>query len=273
MRDSVLRAAKVVGVHPEGYAVDIVFVDTGARANWVQVLAVGASTNTGLMDMPEPAKPAGAYGMTDSKDRDVYALVGLVGGGVPIVLGFLYPQVCQMLFRDMNRKIERHASDWYTSVDGAGNFEACHPSGTYFRIGGTAAHEDLTGEDFDGKWAITKNTDAAVHVHLSVKNAGVEKASVSIDPAGNIAIQADGTTSLNSAGAVTVTAPTVTIDAPSSTFTGTVLIEGHLTFEDGATGVGTVSVSSGDVTADGKSLKTHTHSGVTAGGANTGAPV
>lgn len=273
MRDAALRPAKVVDVHPEGYAVDVVFVDTGARANWVQVLAIGASTNTGLMDMPEPVKSDSAYGMKDSNDRDIYAIVGLVGGGVPVVLGFLYPQVCQMLFKDMNRKVDRHASDWYTSVDGDGNFEASHPSGTYFRIGATPAHEDLTGEDFDGKWAITKNTDAAVHVHLSVKNAGVERASVSIDPSGNIAIQADGTTSLNSTGAVTVTAPSLTVDAPSSTFTGAVTIEGHLTFEAGATGTGAVAVSSGDVTADGKSLKTHIHSGVTAGGANTGAPV
>jgi hypothetical protein len=34
------------------------------------------------------------------------------------------------------------------------------------RIGTTAAHEDLTGRDFDGKWKIAKNTAAAVYVHL-----------------------------------------------------------------------------------------------------------
>jgi hypothetical protein len=40
----------------------------------------------------------------------------------------------------------------------------------------------------------------------------------------------------------------------------------------GATMLGPMTVTN-DVTAGGKSLKTHVHSGVTAGGANTGAPV
>lgn len=57
--------------------------------------------------------------------------------------------------------------------------------------------------------------------------------------------------------------------------TGPIVGQGGLAISggSGATVQGDVAVTSGDVTADGKSLKTHVHSGVQAGGDNSGPPV
>ena len=188
-----LRIAKVMAIHPEGYSADLVFLDTGSQAPSVQILSPSASTNTGLNDLAEPSTPKSGSetDVAETKDRDIYAMVAYAGR-TPVIMGFLYPQVCQMLFTDMQRRIMRHASDVYTSIDSAGNFELFHPSGTYLRIGTTPAHEDLTGKDFDKKWKIAKNTTTAVHVHLGVSNAGSQVASIDIDPDGNITEQNNG---------------------------------------------------------------------------------
>src|SRR5690606_27008361 len=87
-----------------------------------------------------------------------------------------------------------------------GNVELYHPSGTYLRIGTTPAHEDLTGKDFDGQWKIEKNTDKAVHVHLSVKNAGQEVMSLNADPDGNVDLANQGDLNADVGGEANVTA-------------------------------------------------------------------
>jgi hypothetical protein len=160
-----------------------------------------------LADLPVPSLPPSGdkWDLNESKDRDMLAVVAFFKR-LPIVIGFLYPQVSQMLFSDQNRRIERHASDVYTTIDGDGNTELYHPSGTYLRIGTAAAHEDLTGKDYDGKWKIEKNTTTAVHVQLTVKNAGSQVASVNIDPSGNVSLTHSGDLSVNTAGNVAVTA-------------------------------------------------------------------
>lgn len=289
-----LRLAKVAAIHPEAHAVDLVFLDNGSQIPLVQVMSSAASTNSGLNDLAEPSLPASGdkWDLSESKDRDIMAVVGFFHE-LPIVLGFLYPQVCQMLFADKNRRVNRHASDVYTSVDADGNTELFHPSGTYLRIGTTPAHEDLTGQDYDQQWKIEKNTDKAVHVHLEVANAGTPVASLGVDPSGNVALEHDGNLTADTGGNavvdiagtlnatvqgdITATTPaTVTVDAPQSTFTGAVTVQGLLTYEAGMNGTGganisgNVSVSGGDVDADGVSLKTHTHPGDSGG--NTGPP-
>ena len=77
-------------------------------------------------------------------------------------------------------------------------------------------------------------------------------------------------------------ATSLTFDTPQATFTGAVTTQGLLTYQSGMTGSGgsgstatingSIKVTGGDVVADGISLKTHTHTGVTPGGGNTGAP-
>jgi len=66
---------------------------------------------------------------------------------------------------------------------------------------------------------------------------------------------------IDKTGKVNITAPTsMTVTTPLATFTGDINVGGTLT-------------ATTDVIGGGKSLKTHIHSGVTAGTSNTGAPV
>lgn len=75
----------------------------------------------------------------------------------------------------------------------------------------------------------------------------------------------------------------VTLDTPYTHVTGTLEVDGLLTYHDGIAGnagthgngnhiVGDIQVISGDVTADSISLKSHVHGGIQPGGGNTGVP-
>jgi len=84
---------------------------------------------------------------------------------LPFVLGFWFPQVGQLQFKD-NRRIDRHHSDVYTTIDKDGNVELYHPSGVMIAINDTQTHKDLSGQDYDEKWALTKNTEQEVFITL-----------------------------------------------------------------------------------------------------------
>jgi hypothetical protein len=216
-----LRLGRVVDVHPEDNSVDVVMIEDGTRIAGVQVLTSSATSNTGTHDMPTVERPTGAdkWDMVKPTGRDMIAVVGSVGRSA-VVVGFLFPQVSQMLFKDKDRRVTRHSSDVYSTVDGAGNTELYHPSGTYLRIGTSPDHEDLAGKDSDGGWSITKNTGAAVHVRLQVANGGAPKATLTIDPSGNVTLEhtgnlvvnAGGTMQLTSAGNMTLTAPRIDLN-------------------------------------------------------------
>lgn len=89
---------------------------------------------------------------------------------------------------------------------------------------------------------------------------------VTVDTPGDVLVKAGGK---------------VTVDAPDTIVTGNLLVKGLLTYQGGMAGSGgsgtaaaiqgTVRVTQGDVVADGKSLKTHTHADLTSGG-HTGTP-
>lgn len=194
-----MKLAKVTRVVPGGYAVDLLFLDDGSRVPAVQVMASAASGNTGLVDLAQPDQSADQWDPNVQGEREMIACVSFYRG-LPVVMGFLFPQICQMLFDRQNFKVDRHSSDVYSTIDADGNTEVYHPSGTYLRIGTDPAHEDLTGQDFDGKWAIAKNADKAVHVQLTVKNAGVQKFSLNIDPAGNVTVDHAGNYTQNIGG-------------------------------------------------------------------------
>jgi phage baseplate assembly protein V len=95
---------------------------------------------------------------------------------------------------------------------------------------------------------------------------------VYVHTAGKVVVEAD---------TVLVQASEITLDAPSTTATGNLLVQGKLTYQGGMAGsgggnaaasiAGTIRVKGGDVVADGKSLKSHTHPDLTSGG-NTGTP-
>lgn len=89
-----------------------------------------------------------------------------------------------------------------------------------------------------------------------------------------VLMKEDGSIEVEAAGDVTITAAqnvTITADNVSFNLTGT------STFTIGGTSItidsSGITVTGGDIVADGKSLKTHVHSGVTSGGSNTGQPV
>lgn len=261
-----LSLARVVAVHPEDHSVDLVMIENGTRIAGVQVLTSSGTTDTGVHDMPTPSSaPSGdKWSLHEDKTRDMIAVVGSVGRNA-VVIGFLFPQICGMLFKDENRRVMRHASDVYTSIDGAGNTEFFHPSGAYIRFGASAAHEDLTGKDVDGNWKITKNTGNQVHIH--VQQAG-NTASLDIAPNGAVSLVTQSTVNVTAAGNATVQAPNVTLDTPQATCTGKLTVQGLLTFQAGMSGSGgsgaaisgNVTVSGGEVSADGIGLKGHHHS-------------
>ena len=95
------------------------------------------------------------------------------------------------------------------------------------------------------------------------------KAFIEVAAGGNITAQTSGTLTAKADGGTTITSPNITLN-------GNVTINGNLSqgMGDGggtATMLGPITVTN-DVTAGGKSLRTHTHGGVQPGTGNTGAP-
>lgn len=93
---------------------------------------------------------------------------------------------------------------------------------------------------------------------------------VEINPASHaVNVETSGSLTANATGGTTITSPTITLN-------GNVTINGNLSQGMGtdggtATMLGPVNVTN-DVKAGGKSLMTHTHSGVQTGSGNTGGP-
>lgn len=263
----------VTAVYPEGQSIDVLMSDDGSRLSNVQVMVPTGSSNTGMVDLPDPGLPTDnkRWDFNTQPERYLRAVIAFCHGA-PVCMGFLLPQVTQLTFKHKNRQIMRHASDVYSTIDDAGNMELYHPSGVYFRIGTNPAHEDLTGQDFDGEWKIARNTGQAVHVHLAAMNG----TTFDVAPNGNVVVTVpNGTVALTCPAGVTVTAPThfignMQVDG-DITVTGNVGITGNLGVTGDITFNGTsVSItaavsltgtlaSSGDITAAGISVSGHHH--------------
>ena len=269
----------VVATYPEGQSIDVLLPEDGSRLSNIQVMVPTGSSDTGMLDLPDVGAAADdtRWNMTLPIERTLRAVLASYRG-IPVCIGFLLPQVSEMTFQRKNFKVSRHTSDVYSTVSANGDMETYHPSGTYFRIGASPVHEDLTGQDYDKKWAINQNTGAAVHVHLAVANAGTLVASVDIDPSGNIMLKAQGnlqatvqgTASINSTGNMSLTAPEITLN-------GATIINGNTTVNGAISGSSTVTapklVGTVDVSFGGKSGVGHQHGGVQNGAGTTGVPV
>ncbi|WP_454144013.1 hypothetical protein [Methylocaldum sp. MU1018] len=221
---------------------------SGRKFAGVRVVQPGASSNTGRIDLPVPELGADSSQTDPAKKpagtREGLAVIALFGGH-PVCLGFLPPRRSQM-YLEAGRRIDRHQSDVYSTIDAEGNTEWRHPSGTMVRISESATPEDLTGQDTDGAWKIDKNTARAPRLHVRLANGGQTKFELVATPDGNVTMTVAGT---------------LTVNAPTTNWTGDINVSGDIT------------VTGGDVVADGISLKTHVHGGVQSGGSNTGQPV
>jgi hypothetical protein len=232
-----LKLAQVVYFRQGSNTADIKMLENGWPYSRVPIMCETVSSNTGRHELPQPSA------VTESSagkpaDRVMIAVVGMIssdttGAGSPVILGFLPPQNRETLFTD-GRCINRLPSDVYVSVDDDGNIEVAHPSGTYIRIGETPGHEDLTGQDFNGAWKIRRNTDKSVHLKISVGSGGSEKASLHIDPDGNLTISASGTASVQAdqvvaqATKITATADEVDVTATTTKITGNLNVIGAI---------------------------------------------
>lgn len=275
--------------------------DDYSRLAGVQVLSYNGGPDVGTADLFCPDVKSGddKWSMSRRSALDLKAATLFPKSGMPIVIGFIYPQVGQMTFADINRRIQRHSSDVYSTITSDGDMEVAFPNGTFFRVGTTPDHDDLTGKDFDKKWAISKNKDKATHVRLVVGNAGAVKADIHISPAGDLTGTFQGKGDITTVGDLTVNAPNVIVNATTAATVntetatvnasskvelvtplvhctqnlvvdGTVLSKGKITGQGGmaitggsggatATIQGNMAVTSGDVTADGIGLKSHHH--------------
>lgn len=213
-----MRLAKVIKVHPQNFAVDLVFLDSGWFMPGVQVLLTTISTCSGMVDLPSPVVDENdPRDTTLLGDTDILAATMDLGGR-PVVIGFLPPQVTQMANEKENYRMFRHISDLMTTVDQGANTALLHPSGTSIKIGqavatGESEEEDLEGTGFHGNWKSEKNKSKAGFV-LSV-NGG--DAVIAIDDCGNIKIKS-GTS--------------IALDAPLITLDGVVMINGIVQVAD-----------------------------------------
>ena len=246
-----LRIAKVMKVHPEANAVDLVFLDNAGRAPMIQVLGA-----FGALDLPEPTPPAREGDTAPTGGVDIYAVTGNVGG-IPIVLGFLKPQVAQVLFKGRpNFRVNRHGSGVYSTLEDDGALTMAWPNGTYLKVGEDPDREDLTGADFDGKWANeNRNAGKKTHMRLVVRDGGETKVQIQITPQGYLQMVLDKDLVLAIAGGITGKVNNVDLEVPAGvTVKGDVTAK-SLSSESGASGVfstpggGVVTVNSGIVTS------------------------
>lgn len=112
--------------------------------------------------------------------------------------------------------------------------------------------------------------DRAAHAHT-----------VDVPAGGSITLHIGQTTLKLEDGKATLTTPELLVQSPKSTFTGAVTVQGLLTYQAGMSGSGgsttaaiqgNITVTGGNVTADGIGLKTHKHTGVQAGSGTSAGP-
>ncbi len=240
-----MRQGYVVAVHPEDHSVDLVMVDDGSRLVGVQVATPNGSARSGTVDLPDVKQPGDKWDITKTNGQDMKALVSFVGRH-PVVTGFLYPQINQMLLKDPKARRFRHQSDVETLIDGDGNIQVTHPSGTYIRIGENPDADSLGGK-FADESAVDRNTSKQVSIRVGMAGG---TAVLTISPTGAVSLTTKQTVDIDAEGAVTVKSPVgITLDTPL------------------------VSVPNGDVVASGVSLVHHVHGQTMPGPGTTGEPV
>ena len=255
-----LRQAIIVEVHPQDHSVDLVMLDDGTRHIGVQVSTPNGSARSGLVDLPAVPTSDNKWDITKRTGQDMQALVAFIGRN-PVVVGMLYPQINQMLLKDPKARRMRHQSDAETLIDGDGNMQVTHPSGTYIRIGESTAADTLAGKYADTS-ATDRNQAKQVNIHIGMAGGALE---LTMSPTGAVSLRCNQGVTVTAGQAVTVHAPSVTLDAPETHLTGNLTVDGTSTL------TGDTSVQA--ITSRGHNISsTHVHTGVISGPANTGPP-
>ena len=120
-----------------------------------------------------------------------------------------------------------------------------------------------------------RSFDLADAIMIATIHTGTASTYVYIDPDnGTIEIKAPTSLTVNTAAATINASGSTSINSPETTISGHVTIKGGLSVSggEGAQVDGSLTTTD-DVVANGISLDTHRHSGVQAGGSNTGTPI
>lgn len=223
-----MRKGIVVEVHPEDHSVDIVMADNGDRLVGVQVMTPNGSTRSGTVDLPEIPKRKDKWDISSQTGQDMHAVVSYVGGQMPVVTGFLYPQVNQMTNKDPKLRIDRHQSDVMSMIDGDGNFQWTHPSGTYVRVGEQPDSVDMTDKNADASTKVDRNTDRKVHVRIGLAGGN---AVLTITPDGAVTLTTKQTVDIEALGAAKVKAESVTLETANTHLTGSLTVDGETSLQ------------------------------------------
>lgn len=267
-----LFIGRVIKVHQRDNSLDIQLVYDGSRLTAVPLMVSVMTTSSGISDMHHPE--GNDWDMPGSTTRDIYVVVSKTDGGY-IALGYISPQVNQMMFNAVNFKVDRHASDVYSTINDGGDVELAHPSGSFVKIGaGFAAHEDLTGQDCDGLWSISRNTGSAAGLCVQICNAGEIKATLKIHPNGDVELDHKENLKISTEKYIIVNAgKDITINAArdvsvTATRNMDVLSGGRLTVS-----AQIIELTSDSLTHNGVNVgSTHVHAGVIPGPASTQVP-
>lgn len=246
-----LRKGIVVEVHPEDHSVDIVMADDGSRLIGVQVMTPNGSTRTGTVDLPAIPKRKNKWDISRATGQDLHAIVGFVGRN-PVVTGFIFPQVNQMLSADPTLRITRHQSDVIETLDGKGNYQWIHPSGTYVRFGETPDLEAPANADGDAK--ADRNTALKPFVRLGLAGGAME---LTIAPDGSIKVTTQKGIEVQAAEPSTIKAPKLVLDSDVE-ITKTLKVAGATSLKN--------------VTSNDKDISDK-HRHLNSGGPSTGGPV
>lgn len=245
------RIGYVVATHPEDHSVDVLMADNGERLVGVQLVTANGSTRTGSVDMPAVPEKKDKWDITQLSGQDMKAIVGFVGRN-PVVVGFLYPQINQVLSKDPKLRFNRHQSDVTTMIDGDGNIQLTHPSGTYIRIGETADKVDMAGKNADGSAAFDRNTGRRVNIRIGLAGGVLE---LTMTPTGGVLLKAAQGVDIEAGQASTFKAPSITLDTPETHLTGKLKVDGDSELKA--------------VTSNGKDIS-NTHRHANSGGPGTG---
>lgn len=256
-----LRKGIVVATHPRDHSVDLVMVDNYARVIGAQVVAPTGSARTGSVKLPEVRDRADKWDISSQDGQAIIALVDYVGT-VPVVTGFLYPQISQMTFDDPALEFDRHTSDVIRYTDGKGNSGLLHPSGAYITMGTSPDRRDFSGTNYDKNLAVDRNTDTKPYFRIGMAGNVIE---VTFTPEGKVQLIAQENVEVHCKEAQVIASDGILLDTPLVHITQALHVDGAVT-------TNSTIKSDGDQVAGSISQIGHVHGGVQSGGSKTAPP-